>query len=250
VSYSNAIWNGYLNAVLGITHTTVNPGGSSRLGLLTSASYSREFGRWKITGQGNYAENQQTFLIAYTTSSYGFSGTLGRKFGRRSHWSVTAGGTKSGLSNQPGSGNFSQYYSTAFSTRMISASASYTRSDGNSILTATGLTPTPVPVTVVTPGAVILYGGRSYSFGFGATPKHGLTISASYSKAFSNTQADGLSSSNNNNEQLNARIQYLLRKIYFQAGYIKLVQGFSGVTGPPASVSSFYFGLSRWFNFF
>jgi len=218
--------------------------------LLGSSSYSRDFGRWKVTVQGNYAENQQTFLIAYTTSSYGYSGTLGRKFGRHSHWSVTGGGTKSGLSNQPGSGNFSQYYSTAFSAKWISASASYARSNGNSILTATGLTPTPVPVSVVTPGAVILYGGRSYSFGFGSTPMRGLTISASYSKAFSNTAADGLSSSNNNNEQLNARIQYLVRKIYFQAGYIKLVQGFSAVGGPPASVSSFYFGLSRWFNFF
>jgi hypothetical protein len=78
----------------------------------------------------------------------------------------------------------------------------------------------------------------------------GLTISASYSRALSSTAADGLSSSNNNNEQLIARIQYLIRKIYFQAGYLKLSQGFSQIAGPVAMTSSLYVGLSRWFSFF
>ena len=112
------------------------------------------------------------------------------------------------------------------------------------------MTATPVPLPVVTPGAVILYGGHSYSFGFGATPVRGLTVSASYAKALSNTAADGLSSSNNNNEQLIARIQSLVRKIYFQAGYTKLTQGFSEIAGPAAMTGSLYVGLSRWFNFF
>jgi len=249
-TYSNTIWNGNLNAVLGITRTVVSPGDQGSVGLLGSASYSRDVGRWKITGQGSYAENQQTILIAYTTSSYGFSGTLGRRIGRRSHWSATGGGTKSGLSNEPGAGTFNQYYSTALSARWLSASAAFTRSNGNGILSAAGVTATPVPLPVVTPGAVILYGGRSYSFGFGATPVRGLTISASYAKALSNTSADGLSSSNNNNEQLLARIQYLVRKIYLQAGYLKFTQGFSEIAGPAAMTSSVYVGLSRWFSFF
>ncbi|HLY17997.1 MAG TPA: hypothetical protein VKR61_12280 [Bryobacteraceae bacterium] len=249
-SYSNNIWNGYLNAVLGLTHSVVNPGDQSRLGLLGSLSYSRDVGSWKITGQGSYAQNQQTILIAYTASSYGYSGTLGRKIGRRAHWSATGGGTRSGLSNQPGAGTFSQYYSTAFSAKWLSASAAFTRSNGNGILTAAGVTATPVPLPIVTPGGVILYGGSSYSFGLGATPVRGLTVSASYSKALSSTAADGLSSSSNHNEQLIARIQYLIRKIYFQAGYIKLSQGFSQIAGPAAMTSSVYVGLSRWFNFF
>jgi hypothetical protein len=249
-TYSNTIWNGYLNAVAGVTHTTINPGDEGRLGLLGSLTYSRDVGRWKITGQGSYAENQQTILIAYTTSSYGYSGTLGRKIGRRSHWSATGGGTKSGLSNEPGAGTFSQFYSTAFSVKWLSASAAFSRSNGNGILTAAAVTATPVPLPVVTPGAVILYGGHSYSFGFGATPVRGLTVSASYAKALSNTAADGLSSSNNNNEQLIARIQSLVRKIYFQAGYTKLTQGFSEIAGPAAMTGSLYVGLSRWFNFF
>lgn len=250
VTYANNILNGYLNAVAGITHTVVNPENEGMLGFLGSLSYSRDVGRWKITGQGSYAENQQTFLIAYTTSSYGFSGTVARKIGRVSHWSATGGGTRSGLTNDAGSKTFSQYYSTAFSAKWLSASASFTRSDGNGILTANGVTATPVPLPVVAPGAVILYGGSSYSFGFGATPIRGLTLSASYAKALSNTSTAGLSSSNNNNQQLLARIQYLVRKIYFQAGYLKLSQGFSEIAGPMAMTSSVYVGLSRWFSFF
>jgi hypothetical protein len=249
-TYTNTIWNGAFNAVAGVTHTVVDPGDEGRLGLLGSASYSRDVGRWKITGQGTYAENQQTILIAYTSNSYGFSGTLGRKIGRRSHWSATGGGARSGLSNEPGAGTFSQYYSTAYSAKWISASAAYTRSDGNGILTAAGVTATPVPLPVLTPGAVILYGGHAYSFAFGATPVRGLTISASYSRALASTAAGGLSSANNNNEQLIARIQYLIRKIYLQAGYVKLTQGFSQIAGPSAMTSSLYVGLSRWFSFF
>ncbi len=249
-NYSNAIWNGLVNAVAAVTHTVVNPGGQDRVGLLGSLSYSRDVRRWKIGGQGSYAENQQTVLIAYTTSSYGFSGSLGRKIGRRSYWNAIAGGTKTGLSNEPGATTISQYYSTALSVKYFSASAAYARSNGNGILTAAGVTATPVPLPVVAGNAVILYGGDSYSFGFGSTPVRGLTLSASYAKSLSNTAAYGLSSSSNHNEQLIARVQYLVRKIYFQAGYLKLSQGFSQVAGPAAMTSSLYVGLARWFSFF
>lgn len=249
-SYANNIWKGFFTAVAGVTHTEVSPIDEGRLGVLGSATYSRDVGRWKITGQGSYATNQQTVLIAYTTSSYGFSGTLNRKFGRHSIWGASAGGAQSGLSNTPGAGTYSQFYSTSLSLLRLSAAASYARSNGNGILTAAGVTTTPVPLPVVTPGAVILYGGHSYSFSLGATPVRGLTVTASYARALSNTAADGLGSSNNNNEQLLARIQYLVRKIYFQAGYIKLTQGFSEIAGPSAMTSSLFVGLSRWFNFF
>ena len=250
VGYATALWNGYLNALGGITHTSTSPSNQTRLGLIGSVGYSRQFGRWKVSEQANYSQNQQTLLISYSTSSYGYSTSLNRKFGRRSNWSATLGGTKTGISNQPGSGSFGQYYSTALSMRWISASAAYSRSTGNAILTPTGLVPTPVPLPIVTPTEVILYGGRSYSFGMGSSPKRGLTLSMNYSRAFSDATTDGLPQSNNQTEQLNVRIQYLLRKINFQAGYIRLAQSFSASGSLPVNTSSFYFGLSRWFNFF
>ena len=83
----------------------------------------------------------------------------------------------------------------------------------------------------------------------GATPIRGLTISASYSRSLTNTEGNSISS-NNRNEQLNCRVQYLIRKIYFQAGYLRLVQGFSQSEVAPVNISSVYVGLQRWFTFF
>jgi len=249
-TYSNTVWNGYLNAVAGITRTSISPSDQSRLGALGSLNYSREFGRWTVSALGNYSANQQTLLISYTTSSYGFAGSVGRKIGRRAHWNATASGAHSGLTAEKGSSSSSQSYSTAFSTRVFSVSATYSRSDGNALLTGTGLTATSVPLPVVTPSAVVLYGGRAYTFGFGSSPFRGLTISASYSHAASSTSGDITGNFANETEQFNTRIQYLVRKIYFQAGYSRLTQSFSASGTPPAMVASFYFGLTRWFTFF
>jgi hypothetical protein len=38
--------------------------------------------------------------------------------------------------------------------------------------------------------------------------------------------------------------------LYFNSGYARLEQGFSNSGTPPEVVSSFYIGVSRWFNFF
>jgi len=54
----------------------------------------------------------------------------------------------------------------------------------------------------------------------------------------------------NNNTQFNSLIMYRVRKLDFESGYARLEQGFSGSGTAPAVISSFYIGLSRWFNFF
>jgi len=38
--------------------------------------------------------------------------------------------------------------------------------------------------------------------------------------------------------------------MYLTGGYSNLVQGFSASGTPPENVSTFYIGVSRWFNFF
>jgi hypothetical protein len=48
----------------------------------------------------------------------------------------------------------------------------------------------------------------------------------------------------------NAYLQYKIRKIYLNAGYSRLDQSLSASGGPPVKVTSYYVGLSRWFNFF
>ena len=248
-NYSNSLLGGYLNVTGGANENTISTRNQSSLGALGSINYSRPVGRWDFSGGFNYAQNQQTILLTYTTTNYGYIGTAGRKLGRRSHWNATATGTKSSFVNQPGTGTYNQSYSTGLSVKWIGVSGTYAKSSGNAILTGTGLAPTPIPVPIVTPTSVVLYGGHAYSFGIGASPVRRLSISGSYSKALSNTFSTSLAS-NNNSEMITTRIQYQFRQVFFQAGYSKLNQGFSLSGQPPAMLSSYYVGISRWFNFF
>jgi hypothetical protein len=248
VTYSNDFKGGFLNATAGANESMISESDQSRLGLLGSVNYTRHVGVWDVAASGNYSQNAETLLVTYTTNSYGFSGSLSRKFHRTSHWALIGSGSKTTLVGES-SGSFSQTFSTAVSFRKISGSAGYTRSSGNGILTATGVSPVSVLLPVLSPTSVILYGGNSYSASVGATPIRGLTISASYSRSLTNTEGNSISS-NNRNEELNCRVQYLIRKIYFQAGYLRLVQGFSESGVAPVDISSVYVGLQRWFTFF
>jgi hypothetical protein len=249
VNYGNYILGGFLNVTGGLTQTLLSDfNGSSTLGYLGSTSYTHRVLGWDLTGSANYSHSTQTLLIAYTASGYGYSGQIGRRINSSSHWSFNASGSRSSIDNLSASKSFSQSYSTALSLKIFSVSASYTKADGTSILTPTGLTPVPVPV-VGLPGELLLFGGKSYALGASTTPVRGLVLSATYSKALSNTVGSS-AASNNSTIQLNTYMQYKLRQLWVTGGYLRLVQGFSITAGPPTSGSSFYVGISRWFKFF
>jgi hypothetical protein len=74
-------------------------------------------------------------------------------------------------------------------------------------------------------------------------------MSAGYSRSNSNTAFSGIANVSQN-EQYNAIIQYQVRKMGFTSGYARLEQGFGGSTGAPEILSSYYAGITRWFNFF
>jgi hypothetical protein len=211
-------------------------------------NYARSLKKWSASGMIRYAENMQTALIGYTTTGYGYSGTLSRQFAQKSHWSASASGSRNTLNNNSGSGTFAQTYSTSLSVKWIGVSGSYSRSNGNSILTSSGLQPVNVLLPVLAPSSVILYGGHAYSAGIGINPIRGLTISGSYSEAFTDTQGNS-AETNNRARQLNGYMQYLFRKVYFTGGFTKMTQSFSSNGNTPAMVGTFYFGISRWFNF-
>jgi len=248
-TYSNTLLGGSFNGVVGVTHTTIETYQEGLTGLNTSVNYTHQIDRWNVGGSFGYSQDAQTVLIAYTTSGYTYVGSVGRRLGRRSYWGAFASGAHSLLTNLPGSANSSQSYSTSLSLPRISLNGTYSRSDGNALLTATGLAPTPLPLPVITPEAVVFYHGNSFSVGLGTHPTHGLTISAIYAKALSGTQSNG-TNSNNNNENLDILMTYNVRKLNFITGYSRLNQGFSLSGTPPAVVGSFFVGVSRWFNFF
>ena len=248
VSYSNSLLGGFVNATTAVTENLI--GNNTTLGVLTSVNYTRWLFGWNVAGGFSYSENQQTVLVTYATSGYGYNGSLSRKLGGNSHLTISASGSKSGLTGNAGTESFSQSYSSALTLRRwASFNGSYSKSSGNSILTGSGLVPVPIPLPVATPSSVVLYGGHAYSFSIGSSPIKRLTMSATYARALSDTISTALTS-NNRTEILTSQVDYQFRQMHFIGGYTKLVQGFSAVGGPPTMVGSFYIGVTRWFNFF
>jgi hypothetical protein len=248
-NYSNQLFGGTFNGLLGVTSTSLNTTHQTLLGLNSSVSYTHRIQRWVVGGAFTYSQDAQTVLIAYTTSGYTYNANLGRKIGRKSYWGAYATGARSLLSDQPDTANTSQSYGTSLSMYRITVNGSYSVSTGNALLTPTGLVSTPVPLPILNPADVVFFNGKSYSAGIGANPVRGLSMSATYSKALSSTESTSLNS-RNNNENLNAMITYNFRKLSFITGYSRLDQGFSLSGSQPAMVGSFYVGVSRWFNFF
>jgi hypothetical protein len=249
VTYGNVFLRGFVTLSVGATQTSVTSLNSvDSRGWFSNASYTRKLDRWNFSGSGNYTRNSQTAFIGYTSSGYGYTAGIGRKFQTYSYWSLNASGTKSTF-NVGGSDNRSQSYSTSLSLRHFSVSGSYAKATGTSFLTATGLTPITNPGPVLSPLDEIVFNGKSYSFGMSTTPIHGLVLSGTYSRTRSNTLASS-AASENTTAQINTMLQYRLRQLWITGGYLKLQQGFT-ITGlPPTSDSSFFIGITRWFNFF
>ena len=230
-----------------VTYYTQSSNGQSMLGFLSNASYMRSIGRWNVSGSANYSQNAQTLLVAVTTSGMGYSTSVGRRFGRL-NWNGSASGSKSLLTGIQGTTNFTQNYSTGLSGRWLSGSVGYAKSSGTGILTSSGIAVLPPGVPPPFLPTSVLFGGTSYSAGLGSSPTRALTVNATWSRSISNTN-NGSVLSNNKTEQINSYLIYKFRKLYFNAGYSRLLQGFSASGLPPATVSSYYFGISRWFKF-
>ena len=248
VSYGHDLWGGKFTAGTIVTDSTLGNGGGSMLGVLSNAIYIRKIGQWNISGSTGYSRNVETILIAYTTSGYNYSLSATHRLGKL-NWNGAAGGSKSLVSQVNGANSLTQNYSTGLSSRRLGVSAGYAKSSGMGLYTAQGITslPTGLPPTLLP--TTVLYGGTSYSAGVGGMPIRGLTFSGNYVRSRSNTDNSSISSFNDTDEA-NLYLQYKIRKIFFTAGYSRLVQGFSSSGTGPAMVSTYYFGLSRWFNFF
>jgi hypothetical protein len=248
VNYGRQLLGGRFTGSTIVTRSGLGTNGGSLVGLLSNAIYSRRIGVWNVNGSFSYSRSVQTLLIAYTTSGYSYSTSVGRRF-NKFFWTGAASGSKSILSQEQGATSFTQSYSTALSYSWLGVSGAYSRSRGLGLYTSQGVATLPSglpPPLVVSP---IVYGGTTYSVGLGASPIRGLTLSGSFESSNSNTE-NGLLSSNNHTEEAYSYLQYKFRKVFFTAGYSRLIQGFSASTLAPAMVSTYYVGLSRWFNFF
>lgn len=246
VSFGHHLFGGQFSTSATAIHSSY-ANGNSMLGLLTNAIYIYKIGEWGLSGSFGYSRNVQTILISSTSSGYNYSASANRRIGRL-HWNGGASGSRSTLDQNAGFSGHSQSYSTGLSGRWLSVNGSYAKAGGNGLLATTGVTPLPpgVPPTLV---PTILYSGTTYSGSVGSTPVPGLTFTGSYVQSRSNT-AGGAPGATGTTKQAYAYLNYRFRKVYFNAGYSRLLQGFSTNGQPPALLSTYYFGLSRWFKAF
>jgi hypothetical protein len=250
VTYWHLLFGGNFNAALTLSDNTVSTSSANSLGITSTVNYNRRFSDGWVVGAGfGYAQNVQTLLVTYTTSSYNYSGNVRRRFGKFG-WSGGTSGTKTLLTELPGQSNSSESFNTSiFYSHWLTANGNYGKSSGSLVQGALGLVQNPVPQPLVPGSDLILFGGNSYSFGLSSNPMRRLSIGASYSKSMTNSNLAGIVS-RNDSKMINAIFNYQFRKMYLTGGYSNLVQGFSASGLPPENVSSFYIGVSRWFNFF
>jgi hypothetical protein len=249
LSYSQGLLGGNFSGSLFLTDNTVDGSNVNTLGFNAAASYSHRIQNWFLAGSFSYAQNVQTLLITYMTSYYHYSANVRRRVGKQFTWTASGEFSHSGLTTQAGTRSSSQSYSTGIGYgQWITLNGNYASSNGNGLQLGSGVATTPLP-PVIPSNLLILYNGTSYGFGLGSSPISRLTIGAGFSKGNSGTFAGGVGSSNST-QQFNTVFHYRFRKMEVNGGYSRLMQGFSASGLPPAMVSSYYAGVSRWFNFF
>lgn len=249
VTYARELLDGTFNSSVSATANTSDQNGEDTLGFSTNENYSSQILGWHVNGSFGYAQNAQTLLVTYMNSFYNYSGSLRRNWGRF-NMSAGAGGARTALTEQAGTENSNQNYNASMGFgAVVTATGSYSKASGQALATGAGLVPVPVPSPTLPSNLVTLFGGDSYSFGLSSSPIKRLVLAGTYAKSISNT-ANFTAASANENDQENFLGQYQMRKLNFICGYARLQQGFSESGTPPEIVSSFYIGVSRWFNFF
>lgn len=222
--------------------------GSNNVGFVGTMNYYRKFGQWETSGTFSYAQNVQSVLITDTTSYYNYNANLHRRFSSRVQWTAAFNGNHSGLSSQKYSTSQSESYNTTLSLNHVSFNAQYLTGMGNSILTNNGIVPIP-PTPGVPVQNLIQYNAKSYGGGIAWSPIRRLSLSGTYNRSTSDTLANAIFSKNNT-EIINAQMQYRLRRIGILAGYTRFTQGISASGFPPGTTTSYFGGISRWFDFF
>ncbi len=250
---SHRVLNGMFNGSLTLTANTADKTGQDTLGFSNTENYTTEFKGWHMNGTFGYAQNVQTLLVTYMNSYYNFSGNVRRNWGQF-NIGMGAGGARTALTQQAGNTSSSDSYNAAVGYGpWIIANGSYSKSDGQVLATGGGLVVVPIPPPLLPSGVVSLFGGDSYAVSLASTPVKGLILSGSWAKALSNTTSATSTTpaiSSNQTSQFNSYLQYQFRKLYFTSGYARLEQGFSVSGNQPEIISSYYMGISRWFNFF
>ena len=219
--------------------------------IIGSVSYEREVGRWDLQARAEQDQAVETYGEFRTVTMYTYSGSANRRLGDRFKFFLGAGGGHTGF-GLPNGTDGKDYYGTAgFAYRGTSVNGTYTQSNGAAIYTLNGLTQAPTMLAGALPaGNFILYNSTSFGANASAAPTRKLLIIALYRK-FENNLQSPLLTTNIVSSLAGFSVNYHFRKLSFQTG-VNSVRASNAATasGAPQVITSFYVGLSRWFNVF
>jgi hypothetical protein len=230
---------------------SANQEGNSGLGFVGNLNFDRKIANWDVGANFSYSQNVQTLILVYTTSSYSWVANARRRVANRTYFSAGYGGSHSGITNQPGTSNSSERVSSSLTWRTYSVNGFYSKSDGAAFFTPTGLVAVPagLPPELFAPGSVMVYNSKAIGGNASAVFMRRLTLSLGYADSRGST-VDPLISTFTGSKLYNAIGQYRLRKIYINGGFTQLHQSVGAAGTAPVAVTSYYIGISRWFNFF
>ncbi len=239
-----------LSFSLGVVDTAQQTNNTG-MGFVGTANYTRKFSGWDLGGNFSYAQNVQTVMLVYTTSSYSYLGSVRRRLGERTYFMAGYSGAHSGITANSGTTSGAQRVWATFMQRGYSLNAYYNKSNGQAIFTTTGLVSVPgsLPPPALGSSPFTSYDSKGWGLNAGASPLRRLTVSAGYSKSNGHT-IDPLLATATSNELVNMVVQYRLRKIYLNGGYTRLRQSVATANAQPIMVTSYFVGFSRWFSFF
>jgi hypothetical protein len=248
---ANAAYN-FARRLKGLTITLGVTDSASQVGnmganLLSNVNYNRNFGRWEFSANYSYNQNVQTLLAIYTVSSMNYTAQVHRKMPHGFSLNLGGGGGRSGFEQTPGNAVNSESVNASISWGRFGLGGTYSETTGSQVLTASGLVSVPVPIA--TPNSMVNFNGSGYGFNASAIPIRNLSITATYNKSNSTTAGAALSSLNET-DLINAFCTYRFRKISFNSGVTKFRQSISNTGSAPSVITSYYFGISRWFKFF
>ena len=228
---------------------SANREGNEGISGVASANYRHNLGSWELEGNFVYNESAQTMLAIYQTSSLSYGGSVNHMFFHRIRWNLGGGQGRSGFVQVAGDKSRSDTVTTSFSGFRCTISGSYAKSSGAAVETPNGLVPMPLPIVT---NNLIQFQGQSRGASVSLPVLRGMALWSSYSHSNgSTTGLTGLSTLNDSKTTtLTGNLTYSFRKVYFNAGVLQFRQGLTGSETAPSVVTSYYFGISRWFKAF
>ncbi len=237
-----------LTATVGM-NDSASKQGNLGAGLVANVNYSRDIGRWELGASFGYDQNVVTLLAIYQTSNIYYNGRVQRRLPGGFSWTAGGGGGRTAFVQVAGNESHSESANSSISWHRCSLGGNFSQSDGTSVLTPNGL----VVVTVPLPSnGLVVFNGKSKGVSLGASPTRGLSFSAAWSKANSSTLGQGVGAltSINESQLITGLLTYRYRKLNFNASVVQFRQSISASGTPPSSITTYYFGVSRWFKLF